>query len=123
MDTRTFVYMPQKEGKHQDRESSDVHEEEGLLRGDEEDKLEHDQHRFTLRRKKVPLMNRVKVGTLFIALFLIAEVFVWAYVLLLLRNFHCDTRPVGDNFEPDCMPSEHSSNRVMKVSKLLHNTD
>jgi len=47
--------------------------------------------------------NWRNMSVLISVLLLIAGVSVWAHVVVLLRNFHCDIAPKEDRFEPDLL--------------------
>lgn len=76
--------------------SSTMHEDKGLLSGD-------DQPIYTPRpSSRRRFFSWRNTSVVLSALLFISGISVWGHVVILLRSFRCDTTPLVDKFEPDC---------------------
>ncbi|KAL0630883.1 hypothetical protein Q9L58_010269 [Maublancomyces gigas] len=77
--------------------SSTMHEDKGLLSGDDQPIYNP---RLSSRRRFFSWRNTSVVLS---ALLFISGISVWGHVVILLRSFRCDTTPLEDKFEPDLL--------------------
>lgn len=78
--------------------SSTMNEDKGLLSGDEQHPRMYAPRHSSRRR----FFNWRNMSVFLSAMLLVGGLSVWGHVVILLRDFHCDTVPEGDKFEPDC---------------------